>query len=218
MTEAHSEILTLYPIRETDAPDHSNYCHLPNWMHGQWEHLQINTRNIIYKDHSSFKTYTMKCIQGVYDESSTLEAGKYKVFSRTQCGEEQYHCIWVVKRSQNILEFQVGDRTVHDYASAMSTHNDICDDRHFNDTRWLAQARLDHNVSKTPCPISGELTGMLPDAERLCAKLSSECESPDIMHYQVSVCDYDDVIEGMFYYSIFQLLVYCLFYSCYSYQ
>lgn len=152
---------------------------------------------MVYRDHSSFKTYSMKCVQAVYDKTANIESGKYKVFSRTQCGEEQYHCMWLVKRSPNILEFQVGDKTVHDFAAAVNGHDDICDDKYFNDTRWLPQARQD-NISMAACPISGELAGMLPDAERLCAKLSSECETPDIMHYQVSVCDYEDVIEGEF--------------------
>lgn len=194
--KVHSEILTLYPIRDTRWPTQHTYCQLPKWIIGQWEHLQISVTNIVYRDHTSFKTYTMKCIQNVPE--AVVESGKFKVLSRTQCGEERYHCIWAVKRSANILEFQVSDKVVDDYASAMNSHDDICDDRYFNDTRWLPQAREDHDVSRAACPVSGELAGMLPDAERLCAKLSSECESPDIMHYQVSVCDYDDVIEGKF--------------------
>lgn len=37
--------------------------------------------------------------------------------------------------------------------------------------------------------------GLIPDALGLCAKLSSECSSPDNMHYEVSACNYDEVYE-----------------------
>lgn len=97
--------------------------------------------------------------------------------------------MWVKKRSANILEFQIGTRTGTN-ASAI-----ICDDMYFDDSRWLTQARLDHNQVMSPCPVNGEFTGLIPDALGLCAKLSSECHSPDNMHYEVSACNYDEVYE-----------------------
>lgn len=102
-------------------------------------------------------------------------------------GEESYHCVWVKKRSANILEFQIGTRTGSNSSSI------ICDDMYIDDSRWLTQARLDD--SQVMSPVTGEFTGLLPDAIGLCAKLSSECTSPDIMHYEVSACTYDEVFE-----------------------
>lgn len=105
-------------------------------------------------------------------------------------GEETYNCIWTKKRSANILEFQISTRT------GSNASMFICDDVYFDDTRWLTQGRLDHNLVQSPCPVNGEFTGLIPDASGLCAKLSSECTSPDMMHYQVSACEYDEVYEG----------------------
>ena len=121
------------------------------------------------------------------------------MFSRTQCGEEQFHCIWAIKRSANILEFQIGSKTVQNLAASDSdadSEDNICADKYFDETRWLTQGRLDHSLTMSPCPVNGEFTGFVPDAEGLCAKLSSECQSKDIMYYQVSACDYDEVFEG----------------------
>lgn len=146
--------------------------------------MTIDQSTIVYKDHSSFKTYTMKCIE------NEIGSERFLVFSRTQCGEETYQCIWAKQRSANILEFQIGTRTGNN-ASML-----ICDDAYFDNTHWLTQARLDHNLVVSPCPVNGEFTGVIPDAFGLCAKLSSECGSPDRMHYQVSACDYDEVVEG----------------------
>lgn len=190
----HSETLTLYPIADTNWPDNHDYCHMPRWMHGHWEHLAVSAQTAVYRDHSSFKTYTMKCAEIANHVPANENDVKFKVFSRTQCGEEQYNCIWAIKRSANILEFQIGAKAV-DNLFAMAS-DDICDSKHFDETRWLTQARIDHNVTIAPCPLGGELNGMLPDADRLCAKLSSECETPDQMRYQVSLCDFDEVVEG----------------------
>lgn len=182
---SHTETLTLYPVPHTQWP-HSIFCSYPDWMPGHWEHMTIDQSTIVYKDHSSFKTYTMKCIE------NEMGSERFLVFSRTQCGEETYHCIWAKQRSANILEFQIGTRTGNN-ASML-----ICDDSYFDASRWLTQARLDHNLVVSPCPVNGEFTGVIPDAFGLCAKLSSECASPDRMHYQVSACDYDEVVEGEF--------------------
>ena len=38
------------------------------------------------------------------------------------------------------------------------------------------------------CPIAGEYRGVLPDAPGLCAKMSSDCNNPDIMFYTVAKC------------------------------
>ncbi|XP_037050218.1 uncharacterized protein LOC119084372 isoform X1 [Bradysia coprophila] len=178
----HSESLVLYPVEQANWPQ-SIFCSYPDWMYGHWEHLFIDQSTVVYKDHQSFKTYTMKCIE------NEINSEKYIVFSRTQCGEESYHCVWVKKRSANILEFQIGIRTGSNASSI------ICDDMYFDDSRWLTQARLDHNQVMSPCPVNGEFTGLIPDALGLCAKLSSECHSPDNMHYEVSACNYDEVYE-----------------------
>ena len=50
----------------------------------------------------------------------------------------------------------------------------------------------------TSCPIAGEYTGFLPDAPAFCARLRSDCGSPDKMHYTVTSCDNpNEVFEGI---------------------
>lgn len=205
--QEHNEILTLYPSEERVWYHQQNqYCHLPDWMHGHWEYVTINENEIIYKDHSSFKTYTMKCIKSEIHKINEnplnslehLHESKFLAFSRTQCGEEQYHCVWIIKRSANILEFQIGSKTIQHLDDGNTDFDYICDEKFFDKTRWLTQGRLDHSVTVSPCPVDGEFEGLIPDSNELCAKLWSECESPDIMYYQVSVCGYDEVFEGKF--------------------
>lgn len=72
----------------------------------------------------------------------------------------------------------------------------LCDDKNFNENNWLTQGRLDENLIISPCPVNGEFIGIIPDAEGLCAKLSSNCQQPDIMYYQVAACDEDQIYEG----------------------
>lgn len=52
-------------------------------------------------------------------------------------------------------------------------------------------------VQEMACPILGEYVGYIPDIMGLCAKLSSDCKSPEIMYYTVSNCTAPDIYEGM---------------------
>lgn len=198
-TERH-ELMVLYPSKENAWHQHQ-YCRLPDWMHGHYEYVTINNKEIVYRDHSSFKTYTMKCLENhknLLNDHNDRNEAKFLSFSRTQCGEEQYHCVAINKRSANILEFQIGSKTVQHYANENDNNiESICDDVYFDRTRWTTQGRLD-GFTASPCPVDGEFYGFIPDAEGLCAKLWSDCQTPDIMFYQVSACEYDEIFEGIF--------------------
>lgn len=50
-------------------------------------------------------------------------------------------------------------------------------------------------IEKSPCPVSGLYTGNIPDETSLCAKLSSDCESPEVMYYSVMDCETQQVFE-----------------------
>lgn len=69
--------------------------------------------------------------------------------------------MWVKKRSPNILEFQIGSQTGSNASSI------ICDDMYFDDSRWLTQARLDHNQVMSPCPVNGEFTGFISEMYKM---------------------------------------------------
>lgn len=86
------EILELYPIKNLSSAFgqqmHHQYQRLPVWMHGEFDDLTIDDREIVYRDHSSFKTYTMKCI--AYYNTASIEDSKtvrLLTFSQTQCGQ-----------------------------------------------------------------------------------------------------------------------------------
>jgi hypothetical protein len=107
-------------------------------------------------------------------------------------GEERYQCLKIVRRDQNVFEFQISEKTSQTYS------NIICHDIYFSNRNWLTQGRLDSNNIMSPCPISGEFTGLIPDDPELCAKLTSECKTghQDIMFYQISACEFNEVYEG----------------------
>ena len=44
------------------------------------------------------------------------------------------------------------------------------------------------NIVSISCPIKGEYIGVLPDAPQFCAKMSSDCNNPNIMFYSVNGC------------------------------
>ena len=51
--------------------------------------------------------------------------------------------------------------------------------------------------SPSGCPIAGEYTGVIPDAQELCARLTSDCHRPQHMHYTVHACaNATEVYEG----------------------
>ncbi|KAK9889225.1 hypothetical protein WA026_004503 [Henosepilachna vigintioctopunctata] len=162
-------------------------CSFPEWMRGDWEHIRVSSDTLIYQDHSSLKTYTMKCV-GFQEVGS-----KYLVYSRTQCDEERYSCLWIHKRTNNILEFQMGLKS-----SKENNVFELCHDANFIEDSWITQGRI--SASATPkmypgmCPISGEYTGVITDATDLCAKLQSDCKA-EIMYYQVSNCTSGEVYE-----------------------
>lgn len=89
------EILELYPIKNhtTFEEQMHQYQRLPVWMHGEFEFLTIDDRQIVYRDQLSFKTYTMRGI-AFYNTAGSVEDSKnvrLLTFSQTQCGKFSYH-------------------------------------------------------------------------------------------------------------------------------
>lgn len=74
------ETFVLAPKAEEPWPADVSFgtCTFPEWLHGNWEHMRVNSDTVIYRDHSSFKTYTIKCVADIEDSD------KYVIFSRTQ--------------------------------------------------------------------------------------------------------------------------------------
>ncbi|XP_050313503.1 uncharacterized protein LOC126748367 [Anthonomus grandis grandis] len=182
------ETFVLAPKTENPWPPEVSFgiCSFPKWMFGSWEYVRVEGDTMVYKDHTSFKTYTIKC-------AGMQESGeKYLVFSRTQCDEESFNCLKIASRSKNILEFQLGMNS-----SVNQDPYTLCAEENFDENSWVTQGRLSNMVPQQNglCPITGEYAGRIPDAPDLCAKLWSDCRAPDLMYYQVSDCSSGEIYE-----------------------
>lgn len=183
------ETMILKPKIERPWPAEVSFemCSFPQWMSGDWEHVRVKSDTMIYKDHNSFKTHTIRCVAVLEDSD------KYLVFSRTQCDEESYNCLRLANRGNNILEFQLGTNSSINKDDVFT----ICSDENFQSDQWITQGRLEipPGLSTGMCPITGEYTGRIPDATDLCAKLWSDCRAPELMYYQVSHCESEEIFE-----------------------
>ena len=171
------ETLVLHPNPQPSWPQHlTSSCIFPEWLQGKWEHLDFDGDTVIYKDHRTFKTYTGKCVP-----HNTGHEDRFLLYTRTQCGDEEYKCMWVKERGVNTMEVQVSLYT-------SETHNDsLCGHENFQERTWTTQGRID--ISETaPYMFTGEYTGVIPDTEGLCAKLYSDCNNPEIMFYTIFNC------------------------------
>ncbi|XP_065573218.1 uncharacterized protein LOC136035380 isoform X2 [Artemia franciscana] len=178
------ETLQLTPISLPPFPDHAlkSKCRFPEWSQGRWQDTLIREGFMEYKDQRNFRTFSLKCLDG--------RDGRYLVYGRTQCGDEFHSCMWVERRSINVMELQFG------LESSILPNRSLCNEGKFLENAWTTQGRLDTR-QEIPCPIAGEYEGILPDAEGLCAKLYSDCNNPEIMFYTVSNCfNKSEIYEG----------------------
>uniref|UniRef100_T1JPS7 Uncharacterized protein n=1 Tax=Tetranychus urticae TaxID=32264 RepID=T1JPS7_TETUR len=167
------KIMTRYPITE------SIKCRFPDWTQGKWDRSRIDGNQFKFKDVvNNYRTLTSKCIM----RQSNTPNDRFIVHSSTQCGESFYTCVWMKRRSANTLEFQFGAKS----SPNLLAH--LCDDQHFTSNNWITQGRKIVTI-QTPCPITGDYTGIVPNVTGLCAKVSSDCNNPDIMYHSVSSCE-----------------------------
>ena len=69
----------------------------------------------------------------------------------------------------------------------------LCSAENFTPSKWQTLGRMD--PQKPPhCPLVGEYTGVIPDAEGLCAKSYTDCNNPEVMFYTVYNCHNDTEI------------------------
>lgn len=156
----------------------------PGWLHGEWQFFTIAENRIVnYRDAGSFKSYQMTLVNQLSEE-------KFVVFSRSQCGEETFKCLWIRNLDTNLLEYQLGAESPTKLANF-----ELCGDDKFDNSQWSTQARIGKSLTRVSCPITGKYFGRLPEEMELCSKLASECESPDIMNFQIGLCDFSEVYE-----------------------
>lgn len=151
-------------------------CNFPRQLQGYWHHTYVSPDTIVFRDYRNFKTYSAKCVRDLEDNE------RYIVYARNHCGDWNYNCIWLKRRSANVLEFMMGLYPTENFDYS------LCDPDKFGDmTSWTTQGKT---LVEQPvmCPIVGTYTGELPDAPGFCAQLYSDCDSPDLMYYTVGDC------------------------------
>nr|XP_045585367.1 uncharacterized protein LOC123747308 [Procambarus clarkii] len=176
------ESMVLTPVTPPAPPAvlHTTACAFPRWAQGSWQHLQIDANELWVQDDGADKKYQTLCLS-----QHAPHGERYALYSKTQCGDEEFSCIWIKKRAVNVIEYQMAAVPSQQYNASR-----VCSDDMFRGQEWSTQGRLDpENLSG--CPITGEYTGVIPDAQELCARLSSVCSDPQHMHYTVSSCSND---------------------------
>ncbi|XP_040579619.1 uncharacterized protein [Lepeophtheirus salmonis] len=164
------ETLHLSRIMDNDADTtgvllpSSPECTFPSWIQGKWNGIEVKGGRFTYRDEENFVTYRGTCLS--YSEH------QFSVALETDCGQTFYACVDFAQRDTNVMEFRLG-----------KTRGGTCT---LPDKR-LTFGRL--NPSRPfLCPLKGEFTGVIPDAEGLCAKSYADCSNPEIMFHTVFNC------------------------------
>ena len=144
----------------------------PIWSQGDWGKISIHGSDLSYRSAEELTTYHARAL-------ISPAAGKFLVRIGTACGELGYACIALELRTENILEIKIGkvDSTVD---------LGLCSEENLAKYPWVTAGK---ETTVTPCPLTGSFTGVIPDAEGLCARSSTSCSRPDLMEYQVYNCE-----------------------------
>ncbi|XP_014488529.1 PREDICTED: uncharacterized protein LOC106751839 isoform X2 [Dinoponera quadriceps] len=154
----------------------------PKWAQGLWEESLIVNGTMTFTDLNGYNSYTFITVE------SGEETGRYIVYSKDQCEQDAYVCLMMRQRSENILEFTIGMVLSPVY------QNYLCDDPNLDKPVWMTQARIERAV-ESPCPITGQYMGRITDLMGMCAELSSNCNTREIMYFRVSDCDSGELYE-----------------------
>ncbi|XP_032666188.1 uncharacterized protein LOC116841863 isoform X2 [Odontomachus brunneus] len=154
----------------------------PKWAQGLWEESLIVNGTMTFTDLNGYNSYTFITVE------SNEETGRYIVYSKDQCEQDAYVCLMMRQRSENILEFTIGMVLSPVY------QNYLCDDPNLDKPVWMTQARIERAV-ESPCPITGQYTGRITDLMGMCAELSSNCNTREVMYFRVSDCDSGELYE-----------------------
>ena len=110
------ETLSLRPRPLPNWPSHLRHpaiegqaggtCQLPEFSQGKWEHIHVQGGTLILKDQRNFKTYTARCV----GQRGPSHQERFLIYSRSQCGDEHYKCVWIKDRGNNAMEFQIGEK------------------------------------------------------------------------------------------------------------
>ncbi|XP_022258536.1 uncharacterized protein LOC111089773, partial [Limulus polyphemus] len=165
------------PSRSLPAPVLTTMCEFPSWFQGRWENLEVSGNKFVYEDHRKLQAITAWCV--TMETNTPFEL--FHIYTVTQCGDEAYNCVWLQQRTENIVELQLGVSSSSEYIPS------FCRNHRFEPHTWVTLGRIDVTESES-CPISGTYIGAASGGERLCAKLATDCDSPDILFYSIRGC------------------------------
>lgn len=154
----------------------------PKWAQGLWEESLIVNGTMTFTDLNGYNSYTFITVD------SNEETGRYIVYSKNQCEQAAYVCLMMRQRSENVLEFTIGMVLSPVYQP------DLCDNPNLDKPVWMTQARVERAV-ESPCPITGQYMGMITDLSGMCAELSSNCNTREIMYFKVTDCESGELYE-----------------------
>ncbi|KAJ8679253.1 hypothetical protein QAD02_015040 [Eretmocerus hayati] len=164
----------------------SNLATFPQWAQGEWQETLIVNGTMTFNDLNGYKSFTFVTVD------SNDETGRYIVFSRDQCEQEAYICLIMKQRSENVLEFTTGTVSSPVYQSFLCNDTNVSLDR--SSAVWWTLARLERTV-ESPCPITGQYTGQITDLPGMCAELSSNCNTRQVMYFKVYDCNSGELYE-----------------------
>ena len=101
----------------------------PSWLQGSWEDLRVSQSSLEHMDQANLRKITSQCIQ-----NSSSHPNRFLIYSRSQCGDEQYNCVWFEPRGVNIVEYQMGRRP------STTPSDSLCDNDHFLQRTWNTRA------------------------------------------------------------------------------
>jgi len=147
---------------------------LPSWSQGNWNEkiFSVQGGRIIYRSDDDMTTYIAQSL-------SSPQPDRYLIRLESACGRAAYACIAIEKRATNIIEMKLGKQS-------KSPESQLCASENFLSFSWLTLSR---QHAPSACPLQGEFSGALPDAEGLCARSVTSCQRKDLMQYQVFNCE-----------------------------
>ncbi|XP_070163820.1 uncharacterized protein [Polyergus mexicanus] len=183
-TSGYETLILSKSPNQKKVPDYvkTHVATFPKWAQGVWEESLIVNGTMTFTDLNGYNSYTFITVE------SNEETGRYVVYSKDQCEQAAFVCLMMRQRSENVLEFTIGMvfSPVH--------RENLCDDPNLDKLVWMTQARIER-VVESPCPITGQYTGMITDLSGMCAELSSNCNTREIMYFKVSDCESGELYE-----------------------
>ncbi|XP_011648015.1 uncharacterized protein LOC105434107 [Pogonomyrmex barbatus] len=184
-TSGYETLILSKSLNQKIVPDFvkTHVATFPKWAQGVWEESLIVNGTMTFTDLNGYNSYTFITVD------SNEESGRYIVYSQDQCERSAFLCLMMRQRSENVLEFTLGA-----ILNLVAYQPDLCDDPHLDGPTWMTQARIER-VVESPCPITGQYMGMITDLSGMCAELSSNCNTREIMYFKVSDCESGELYE-----------------------